>query len=95
MAPSRNLIPKVSLALVVGFFVYGWFIAGSSATGGPIEVLGIPGAILLCAAILGTLATIVVAAIRAHSAGSWLWLVVVILVWPLSYVYALVINRHG
>ena len=95
MAANRNRIPKIALALVVGFFAYGWFVAGPGATGGPIEVLGVPGTILLYAAILGTLATIVTAALRAHRASSWLWLVAVILIWPLSYVYALVVNRHG
>ena len=95
MTASRNLVPKIGLAIVVAFFAYGWAVAGSGSTGNPIEVLGLFGTVLLYAAILATFATMFVAATRAHRAGSWAWLLAVILIWPLSYVYSLGINRHG
>ena len=89
----RNLIPKVGLALTVVFFLYAWHVAGSSAIGNPTEVVGVPGTVLLYAAILATFATMFVAARRAHRAGSWFWFAAVVLVWPLSYLYALAVNR--
>ena len=95
MAEHRNLVPKLGVALVVVFLLYSWMIVGSSATGSPLTVLGVPGTILMYAAIAATFATIFVAASRAHRAGSWAWLVAVVLIWPLSYLYALAINRHG
>jgi len=59
------------------------------------EVLGAVGTILLYATILVTFATIYVAARRAHRAGSWPWLLAVVLIWPVSYLYTLGFNRHG
>ena len=95
MTESRNLVPKTGIALVLAFFLHGWLAVEPGATGSPVAVLGVPGTILMYAAIVATFATIVVAASRAHRAGSWPWLVAVILIWPLSYLYALAINRHG
>ena len=95
MKTSRNLIPKIGLALVLAFFIYGWAVAGAGATGSPMEVFGLPGTVLLYAAVLSTFATMFIAVRRAYRARSWLWLLAVLLAWPLSYVYALVINRNG
>jgi hypothetical protein len=95
MTNVRNLVPKIGLGLVAAFFLYGWSVAGTSATGSPVEVFGVLGAVLMYAAILATLATVFIAGRRAHRAGSWLWLFAVIFVWPLSYLYALAINPHG
>ena len=95
MSKGRNITPKIGLFLVLSFFAYGWTIAGSSAAGSPVEVLGLFGTILMYAAILATFATMFVAAMRAHRAGSWGWFMAVILFWPLSYVYALGVNRQG
>jgi len=94
MTESRNLVPKTGIALVLALFLYGWLTVEPGATGSPISVLGVPGTVLLYAAIVATFATIFVSARRAHRVGSWLWLVAVILVWPLSYLYALAVNRH-
>ena len=95
MIEGRNLVPKIGLATVVAFFAYGWAVAGSSATGTPVEVLGVLGTVLLYTAILATFVTMFIAARRAHRAGSWAWFLAVIFIWPLSYVYALGFNRHG
>ena len=95
MTQSRNLLPKIALAIVVTFVAYGYAVAPAGATGSPLEVLGVLGTVLLYVAIFATFATMFVAARRAHRAGSWLWLLAVVFVWPLSYVYALVVNRHG
>jgi hypothetical protein len=97
MTESRNLVPKIGLALVVVFFAYCGAVVGSSGSvaGGPIEVLGILGTILLCATILVTFATIYIGAHRAHRSGSWLWFFGVIFIWPVSYLYTLVVNRDG
>jgi len=97
MEMSRNRIPKIGLALVALFFAYCAAVVGGSGSvaGGPIEVLGILGTALMFAAILATFATIYIAARRAHRAGSWLWFFGVIFMWPVSYLYTLVVNRHG
>ena len=42
-----------------------------------------------------TIATTFVSARRAFRTGSWPWFVAVILIWPLSYLYALAVNRAG
>ncbi|WP_162456227.1 hypothetical protein [Pseudoxanthomonas kalamensis] len=89
------MVPKVSLAIVAAFLLYGWAVADPNTTGNPIQVLGMFGTILLYAAILATFATIFVAARRAHLVGSWVWFATVIFIWPLSYFYALVVNRKG
>jgi len=39
------------------------------------------------------LATVAIGATRAIRAGSWLWLLSCIFIWPLSLVYTLAINR--
>ena len=95
MTQSRNLVPKIALAILIAFFAYGYAVAPSDTTKTSLEVLGAFGTVLLYAVILATFATMFIAARRAHRAGSWPWLLAVIFVWPLSYVYALVVNRHG
>jgi hypothetical protein len=95
MSQGRNLVPKVSLALMVAFLAYGLAVAGTSATGSPVEILGVFGTGLLYSAILATFVTMFIAARRAQRAGSWLWFLAVIFMWPLSYVYTLGFNRHG
>lgn len=95
MSQSRNLVPKIGLALMLTFFAYGWAVAGSSATGSPMEVFGLFGTLLMYSGILATLGTMFVAAIRAHRAGSRGWILASILFWPLSYVYTLGVNRGG
>jgi hypothetical protein len=95
MSDRRNLVPKTGLATVAAFLAYGWAVAGSGKTGGPIEVLGLFGTVLLYVAIFATFATMFVAARRAHLAGSWAWFLAVIFIWPLSYLYTLGVNCHG
>ncbi|MBN8224574.1 MAG: hypothetical protein J0L89_07140 [Xanthomonadales bacterium] len=95
MSDHRNLIPKIGLVIVVTFFAYGWAVVGSSKAGSLIETLGVFGTILLYAAIIATFATMFIAARRAHLAGSWVWFLAVIFIWPLSYLYTLGVNRHG
>lgn len=97
MAESRNLIQKVGLGLTVALFLMCWLLVGGSGsiTGGPVEILGVPGVVLLLATIIATFATIYIAVGRAHRAGSWFWFFSVILIWPTSYLYTLVVNRNG
>ena len=97
MAKTPNLIPMLGLVVATAFFVLCWVVVGDSGSvvGSPIQVFGLPGTILLYVTILFTFATIYVAARRAHHAGSWFWFFSVILIWPLSYFYALVVNRDG
>ena len=59
------------------------------------EILGVLGTILLYATIIVTFATIYIGARRAHRSGSWLWFFGVIFIWPVSYLYILVVNRDG
>ncbi len=92
MSAGSNALPKWSLAIVLAFFAYGALFVENGAGGGVVETLGVPGAMLLYAAILATFATIFVAARRAVRAGSWPWFVAVILVWPAGFFYALVMN---
>jgi hypothetical protein len=95
MQAHRNLIPKIGLAAMLAFFLSIWLAVGSRGfvEGSAIEALGLTGAAVMYVAICLTLATIFIAARRAHLAGSWLWFFAVILFWPASYLYALVINR--
>jgi hypothetical protein len=95
MAESRNLIAKVGLALVAAFFLMCWVVIGGSGsmTGSPTEVFGIPGTLLMFAAIIATFITICIAARLAYQAGNWLWLFSVIFFWPASYIYVLMVNR--
>ena len=86
MEPSRNVVPKTGLVLVLVFFAYCWAIA-------PGQDLGVLGYVLLYAALIPTFATMYIAATRAHRAGSWGWFFGAILVWPASYLYALWVNR--
>ena len=97
MTDPRNLVAKTGLAVVAAFFLYGWAIVGGSGSvvGSPVQVLGYVGTALLYATIFLTFATIYVAASRAHRAGSWIWFFGVIFLWPLSYFYALAVNRNG
>ena len=97
MSEFRNLIPTIGLALVILFFVMCWVVIGDSGSvaGSPTKVFGIPGALLLYATIIVTFANVFIAARRAHRAGSWLWLFGVIFIWPVSYLYTLVVNRNG
>ncbi len=96
MAENRNLIPKIGLALVLLLFACIAIAVGGSGSmpGSPTEVLGAAGTVLLYAAILATFATIYIAAHRAHRAGSWPWLLAIVFVWPVSYIYTLVVNRY-
>ena len=93
MENRQNIVPKAALAITVGFFFYAWLTVPNNTEGSPVAVFGWAGAAFLYAAILATFATMFVAARRAYHAGSWPWVLVVILFWPLSYVYALAVNR--
>lgn len=95
MTTSSNLIPKLGLGTVLAFFVYGAAFVPNDATGGPVEMFGIAGAGLMYAAIVLTIVTAFVSARRAFRTGKWAWFVAVILIWPLTYLYALAINRTG
>ncbi len=96
MATTNNVIPKLGLGTVIAFFVYGAaFVPNGAAGGGAVEILGIAGAGLMYAAIVLTIVTTFVSARRAFRTGSWAWFVAVILIWPLTYLYALAINRTG
>ena len=59
------------------------------------EVFGLPGTVLLYSAVLATFATMFVAVRRAYHARRWLWLIGVLLAWPLSFLYTLAINSNG
>ncbi len=95
MATTNNVIPKLGLCTVIAFFIYGAAFVPNGATGGPVEMFGIAGAGLMYAAIVLTIVTTFVSARRAFRSGSWAWFVAVILIWPLTYLYALAINRTG
>ncbi|KAF1696055.1 hypothetical protein CSC65_06050 [Pseudoxanthomonas daejeonensis] len=85
------------MAATLAFFLCCWLAVGQEGfvEGGPVEVLGITGATIMFTAMLLSLATIFIAARRAHLAGSWLWFAAVIFIWPASYLYTLAVNRRG
>ena len=94
MFSTRNLTPKICFALACAFFLFGWLKLGSGAVyGSPIETFGLFGALLMYCAILGTFVNMFIGAYRAHQAGSWPWLLAVLFIWPISYLYTLVLNR--
>ncbi len=93
-----NLIPLASLALLCSAIAYLWAISGQPrmADGGlsgdemswaeKVFVLIVP---------LSTFATMFVAARRAYWNGSWFWLLACLFLWPLAYVYTLLVNRNN
>src|SRR3546814_14809303 len=87
-----NRIPKISLGLLAVAIVYLLAISGQPrmADGGLSgHEMYLPEKLLALAVPLSVFATMVIAAIRAGRAGSWLWLISCIFVWPLSLVYPL------
>jgi hypothetical protein len=81
----RNALPKASgLALVL--FV-GW--ASQQRTPGDIPYVQD----LAIAIVLSLLATVFIAARRAYRLRQFGWMAGVVLVWPLSYLYAIVLQR--
>ena len=95
---NDNLIPLVSLALLCSSFAYLWAISGQPrmADGGlsgdemswaeKVFVLIVP---------LSTLATMCIAVRRAYWNGSWFWSLACLFLWPLAYVYTLLVNRDN
>ena len=59
-------MPKIGLALLLAFFVYGWAVTGAGSTGSPMEVFGLLGTVLLHAAVSATFATTFIAVRRAY-----------------------------
>ena len=88
-----NLIPKLGCLITLSFFLYCGLKVGTSNTGNPVTDLGWAGTVFLYTTIFITFATMFIAARRANAKGSWLWFFAIIFLWPLSYVYALAINR--
>ncbi|TQM16717.1 hypothetical protein FB548_0085 [Pseudoxanthomonas sp. 3HH-4] len=91
-----NAIPLASLALWGASLAYLWTISGQPrmADGGlsgsemsPIEMA------MTLAVPLATFATMFVAMRRAYWNGSRSWLLACLFLWPLAYVYTLLINR--
>jgi hypothetical protein len=91
-----NLVPVVSLGLIALFVVYMWAISDQPrmADGALIgdEVRWYEEALIL-AVVIPVFATMAIAARRAVRAGSWVWLLACLFVWPLSYLYTLAIER--
>src|SRR3546814_4501419 len=79
-----NRIPKISLGLLAVAIVYLLAISGQPrmADGGLSgHEMYLPEKLLALAVPLSVFATMVIAAIRAGRAGSWLWLISCIFVW--------------
>ena len=92
-----NLIPAVSLALIVLAVFYLWAISGQPkmADGGLSgDEMIIGEKVLTLLVPLSAFASMFVAMRRAYRAGSKFWLFVCLFFWPSSYLYALVVNRH-
>jgi uncharacterized membrane protein YhaH (DUF805 family) len=85
----RNVIPKIGLVYLLVFFAYSWT---HSADSNPEEIT-LKSGLLFFPALLLTFSTMYIAGRRAHLSKRWGWLWAVILLWPLSYVYTLAINR--
>ena len=93
-----NFIPKISLGLLAVTIVYLLAISGQTrmADGGLSgEEMYLPEKLLALAVPISVFATIAIGVTRASRAGSWLWLLTCIFVWPLSFFYTLAINRGG
>src|SRR3546814_15713760 len=91
-----NRIPKISLGLLAVAIVYLLAISGQPrmADGGLSgHEMYLPEKLLALAVPLSVFAPMVIAAIRAGRAGSWLWLISCIFVCPLFMWYQRVINR--
>lgn len=95
---NDNVIPLASLALILCAIAYLLAISGQPrmADGGlsgdemswaeKVFVLIVP---------LSTFATMFIAVRRAYCNGSWFWSLACLFLWPLAYVYTLLINRDN
>jgi hypothetical protein len=91
-----NVIPALSLALLVLSALYLWAISGQprmadGGLSGDEMFLGEKALALLVP--LSVFASMFVAMRRAARAGSRLWFFVCLFVWPATFLYALVVNR--
>jgi hypothetical protein len=89
----KNIIPKISLLLLLAAFLYQWLWPGQAPNAHESERLQIAENVLSLFIAFTAFATIFISARRAYYAGSKFWLFGSILLWPLSYVYTLAINR--
>ena len=87
----RNVVAKSGLVITLLCIVWFWSRAGAS--GLDRAALTPRDIVLLFATALACLSTVVIAASRAYAAKQILWLLLVVLLWPLSYFYVLVVNR--
>ncbi|MCX7041696.1 MAG: hypothetical protein NT117_03200 [Gammaproteobacteria bacterium] len=87
----RNIVAKVGL--VITLVCIAWFWSRWDAIGLDRTALTNRDLVLLFATALAGLSTVTTAVSRAYAARQTLWLVLVVLLWPLSYLYVLVVNR--
>ncbi|WP_296278758.1 hypothetical protein [Pseudoxanthomonas sp.] len=91
-----NAIPLASLALWGASLAYVWTISGQPrmADGGLSgDEMSLIEMAMMLAVPLATFASMFIAMRRAYWNGSRFWLFACLLLWPLAYVYALLINR--
>ncbi len=93
---KSNRIPKMALAVFLFAVAYLFAISGQPrmADGGLSgEEMYLAEKLLTLAVSIAMIANIIIAAVRANRAGSWLWLLASIFLWPVSLVYTLLVNR--
>lgn len=93
-----NAIPNLALGLLAAAAFYLWLISGQPrmADGGLSgDEMNLAEKALSLAIPLSVFAAMFVAMRRACRAGSWLWLLACLFVWPVTFVYTLLVNRTG
>ena len=91
-----NVIPCLALGLLAAAVLYLWAISGQPrmADGGLSGDEMYLAEKALCLVVpLSVLAAMFVAMRRAYLAGSWLWFLACLFVWPVAFVYTLLVNR--
>jgi hypothetical protein len=90
---KHNRVPVVSLLALALVFAYLVVVATLNPSSIGREFLYPHEAFLAALSGAAVISTTFVAAYRAHHAGSWAWLLGSFVIWPLAFVYTLLINK--
>ncbi|UNK50649.1 hypothetical protein MNR01_06490 [Lysobacter sp. S4-A87] len=91
-----NAIPYLALLLLLAAAAYLWLISGQPrmADGGLSgDEMSLAEKAFCLAVPLSVFGAMAVAMRRAYLAGSWFWLLACFFAWPVTFVYALMVNR--
>lgn len=91
-----NAVSYIALGLVAAAILYLWIISGQPRmAGGGLsgDEMALAEKTLCLAVPLSVFAAMFVAMRRAYRSGSWFWFLACLFVWPLTFIYTLLVNR--